>query len=214
MRALSELQIEQWIALRTPAGIGCCRFPRFGWPHYGLPCNCRIIATSRSLCARSSRTFPQNARRLGMRRVWLAGICSRQVCSLRTWEPALCRRPLRISLSPKPRIAHLKHVLRLTPSQQAHWHSLEAALRSVAHRRTADQSEPDLCSACAPGVSGYVVDATAAQRVAAAARPLIASLDQNQKSAGLAAVQAMGVSGVVLEHDPGSGHRFSEKIML
>jgi len=93
-------------------------------------------------------------------------------------------------------IARLHSVLRLTPAQQTHWHSLEAALRSVAHRRTAGTSEGGFVQRVRTRLSGYVLEAAAAQRVAAAARPLNATLDENQKTAGLAAVRAMGVTAL------------------
>ena len=131
-----------------------------------------------------------------MRRIRLAGILLAASLFVANLGAGVVPAAAQDIVVTEARIAHLKHVLRLTPSQQGHWHSLEAALRAVAHRRTADQSRTGLVQRVRARVSGYVVDAAAAQRVAAAARPLIASLDQNQKSAGLAAVQAMGVSAL------------------
>jgi len=131
-----------------------------------------------------------------MRRVWRAGIllaASLFVVNLGTGIVPAAARDIVVT---EAKIAHLKSVLRLTPSQQAHWRSLEAALRSAAHRQAAEQPERGFVQRVRARVSGYVLDAATAQRVAAAARPLIATLDENQKNAGLAAVRAMGVTAL------------------
>jgi hypothetical protein len=91
-------------------------------------------------------------------------------------------------------IARLKTVLRLSPSQEIHWRSLEAALRNVAHKSAGD--EMTLVQKVRARLKSYVLDAAAAHRVAQAAQPLIATLDEQQKQEGLSAIRAMGVSAL------------------
>lgn len=90
-------------------------------------------------------------------------------------------------------IARLKSVLRLSPAQEVHWHSLEAALRNVTTARGSDEPT-GLVQRVKARLRSYVLDAAAAHRVAAAAQPLIASLDDTQKHDGMIAIRAMGVS--------------------
>jgi hypothetical protein len=91
-------------------------------------------------------------------------------------------------------IARLKSVLRLSPAQEIHWRGLESALRSVAQRSASD--ETGLVQKVKARVRAYVLDAVAARRVAAAAQPLIATLDDQQRQQGLTAIRAMGVSAL------------------
>ena len=91
-------------------------------------------------------------------------------------------------------IARLKSVLRLSPSQEVHWRGLEAALRSVSARNASD--ETGLVQKVRARLRTYVLDAQAAHRVAVAAQPLIATLDETQKHDGMTAIRAMGVSAL------------------
>ena len=92
-------------------------------------------------------------------------------------------------------IARLKSALRLTPAQEVHWRALEAELRSVIHRQHTDEST-GLVQRVRARISGYVLNAAAARRVATAAQPLIATLDDEQKQNGITAVRAMGVASL------------------
>lgn len=91
-------------------------------------------------------------------------------------------------------IARLKRVLNLSPAQEVHWRSLEAALRSIAHRPAGD--DMTLVQKVRARIKAYVLDAAAAQRVVRAAQPLIATLDEQQRQEGLTAIRAMGVSSL------------------
>jgi hypothetical protein len=91
-------------------------------------------------------------------------------------------------------IARLKSVLRLSPAQEIHWRGLESALRSVAQRNPSE--ETGLVQKVKARVRSYILDAAAAHRVAAAAQPLIATLDDQQRQQGLVAIRAMGVSAL------------------
>lgn len=91
-------------------------------------------------------------------------------------------------------IAHLKAALRLSPSQEVHWRALEGVLRSVGQR--AQRDENGLLQRVRARLRAYVLDAAAAHRVAVAAQPLIASLDDEQRQNGLTVIRAMGVSAL------------------
>ena len=92
-------------------------------------------------------------------------------------------------------IVRLRTALKLKPSQEGHWHSLEAALRALARAPQSDQSD-GFIHRVRTRLKGMALDASAVRRVAAAARPLIASLDEDQKREGMAVVRALGVSGL------------------
>ena len=91
-------------------------------------------------------------------------------------------------------IAQLRNALHLTPAQEGYWRTLEATLRSLTQQVRAE--EAGLVQRVRARIKSYVVDAAAAHRVAAAARPLISSLDERQKSDGIAVVRAMGVASL------------------
>ena len=91
-------------------------------------------------------------------------------------------------------IARLKSVLRLSPAQEVHWRGLEAALRNVSSRSASEDT--GLVHKVKARLRSYVLDAQAAHRVAAAAQPLIATLDETQRHDGLTAIRAMGVSAL------------------
>jgi zinc resistance-associated protein len=92
-------------------------------------------------------------------------------------------------------IARLRSVLRLSPAQEVHWRGLEAALRNVGQRGGSDEPQ-GLVQKVKARLKSYVLDAAAAHRVAAAAQPLIATLDEGQKQEGLTVIRAMGVSAL------------------
>lgn len=92
-------------------------------------------------------------------------------------------------------IARLKSVLKLTPAQEVYWRALEAALRDIVRRPHADEGG-GLVQRVRARINGYVLNAAAMRRVAVAAQPLIASLDDEQKQNGITAVRAMGVASL------------------
>ncbi len=73
-------------------------------------------------------------------------------------------------------IYRLKAALRLRGDQLAQWAPVEAALRAVLRQ------------------SGHAVQVSALQQVASIAGPLIASLDEGQKNAGLRVIHSLGVA--------------------
>jgi hypothetical protein len=93
-------------------------------------------------------------------------------------------------------IARVKRVLMLTPEQEAYWPPVEAALRALARRQAA--AEPaGLLRRISHRVVSIVLDSAAIKRLAVAARPLIATLRDDQKQVALAMAQEMGLGPVL-----------------
>jgi len=97
-------------------------------------------------------------------------------------------------------IARLKAALRLTAAQEIHWRTLEATLRHLAQdqqTRVADASGTiGFVQRVKARMKSYVLDVSAARQVAAAAQPLIATLDDDQKRDGMNMVRTLGVSAL------------------
>src|SRR5215813_12574799 len=93
-------------------------------------------------------------------------------------------------------IARIKSVLKLTSAQEAHWAPVEAALRDLARRQNQTEST-SLVRRISSRVITVVLNSAAVQRLAVAARPLIASLDQEQMRAAQGLAQEMGLGPVV-----------------
>jgi hypothetical protein len=93
-------------------------------------------------------------------------------------------------------IARVKRVLMLTPDQETYWPPVEAALRALARRHAA--AEPaGLVRRISHRFVSIVLDGAAIKRLAAAARPLIATLRDDQKQVALAMAQEMGLGPVL-----------------
>jgi hypothetical protein len=93
-------------------------------------------------------------------------------------------------------IARVKRVLMLTPEQEAYWPPVEAALRALARRQAA--AEPTgLVRRISHRVVSIVLDSAAIRRLAVAARPLIATLRDDQKQMALGLAQEMGLGPVL-----------------
>jgi hypothetical protein len=88
-------------------------------------------------------------------------------------------------------IAQLKSALRLTAAQEHHWRPVEARLRALGRQQ--DKAEGGMVERVRASVSGYALSAVALARLKSAAQPLIRALDDEQKQAGLSALQSMGV---------------------
>jgi hypothetical protein len=97
-------------------------------------------------------------------------------------------------------IARVKRVLMLTPEQEAYWPPVEAALRALARRQAA--AEPTgLVRRISHRVVSIVLDGAAIRRLVAAARPLIATLRDDQKQMALGLAQEMGLGPVLAALD-------------
>lgn len=94
-------------------------------------------------------------------------------------------------------IGRIRSVLKLTPDQQAYWPPVEAALRTLARRQT--RAEPDgFVRRIGSRVVSVVLSGAAIERLAVAARPLIAVLNDDQMRAAGHMAQEMGLGPVVM----------------
>jgi len=92
-------------------------------------------------------------------------------------------------------IVRIKSALKLTPAQQSYWPPVEAVLRDIAR----EQSEPNggLVRRISRRVVTIVLNSAAVARLGAAARPLIGTLDQQQRQAVLELAREMGLGPVL-----------------
>jgi hypothetical protein len=88
-------------------------------------------------------------------------------------------------------------VLKLTPAQEPYWHPVEAALRELARRQNASSESAGFVRRLSNRVVTVVLNSSAVQRLAVAARPLIGTLDAEQMRAAQGLAQEMGLGPVV-----------------
>jgi hypothetical protein len=93
-------------------------------------------------------------------------------------------------------IARIKSVLKLTPAQEPYWAPVEAALHDLA-RQQAPAESTGIVHRVSHRVVQVVLNSAAVQRLAVAARPLIAMLDDEQRRAAHGLAQEMGLGPVV-----------------
>jgi hypothetical protein len=89
-------------------------------------------------------------------------------------------------------IARLKAALRLTPEQEKLWPAVQTALREVV--RAQHEQRPQLELASTGGGSSNLDDKIS--RAAAAALPLIAVLDEQQKKSALRFARSLGLGNL------------------
>ena len=94
-------------------------------------------------------------------------------------------------------ISRIKSVLKLTPAQEPYWHPVEAALRELARRQNASSESAGFMRRLSNRVVTVVLNSSAVQRLAVAARPLIGTLDPEQMRAAQGLAQEMGLGPVV-----------------
>jgi len=94
-------------------------------------------------------------------------------------------------------VGRIKSVLRLTSEQEPYWPRVEAALRDIARQQA--QVEPaGFVRRISRRMVAIVLNSAAVERLAVAARPLIAKLDQAQMQAAGGLAQEMGLGPVVM----------------
>jgi hypothetical protein len=93
-------------------------------------------------------------------------------------------------------IARIKSVLKLTAAQEPYWAPVEAALRDLARHQARADSD-GLVHRISHRVVSVVLSSAAVQRLAVAARPLIAKLDEDQMRAAHGLAAEMGLGPVV-----------------
>jgi hypothetical protein len=100
-------------------------------------------------------------------------------------------------------IGRIKSELSLTPKQEAYWGPVEAALRNLyrlqAARSSARSSEgAGFVTRISNRAVSYVVTSAAVERLAVAARPLLAVLSEDQKRVAGSLAQEMGLGEVMM----------------
>jgi len=117
-------------------------------------------------------------------------------------KTALCAAAIALTMIGAPAIAHaepgpttttidltrIKSGLHLRPEQAAYWPAVEAAVREVARHQGAHRIGRTV---------SLVLDSAAIQRIASAARPLIAALDFQQLQAANGVANEMGLGSVI-----------------
>ena len=93
-------------------------------------------------------------------------------------------------------IARIKSVLKLTTAQEPYWAPVEAALRDLARQQARAESD-GLVRRISHRVVSVVLSSAAVQRLAVAARPLLAKLDEDQMRAAHGLAAEMGLGPVV-----------------
>jgi len=95
-------------------------------------------------------------------------------------------------------IGRIRSMLRLTPQQEPLWAPVEAALREVARQQQAHSEPVGFVRRVSHRVVSIVLNSVAVERLAVAARPLIAALDDEQKRAASGLAHEMGLGAVVM----------------
>ena len=94
-------------------------------------------------------------------------------------------------------ISRIKSVLKLTPAQEPYWAPVETALRELARRQNASSESAGFVRRLSNRVVTVVLNSSAVQRLAVAARPLIGTLDAEQMRAAQGLAREMGLGPVV-----------------
>jgi hypothetical protein len=89
-------------------------------------------------------------------------------------------------------------MLKLTPAQERYWEPVEAALRGIA-RRQAHSETDGFVHRISNRVVSIMLNSAAIERLVVAARPLIKSLNDEQKQAAQAIAMEMGLGPVVAQ---------------
>jgi hypothetical protein len=96
----------------------------------------------------------------------------------------------------KINIVRIKNTLKLTAAQKRHWPPVEAALVNIARQQA--RKEPDgAVKRFSRRAMAIVFDSAAVAKLAAAARPLVGVLDDEQKQAALVLAREMGFGWVL-----------------
>jgi hypothetical protein len=99
---------------------------------------------------------------------------------------------------PSINIGRIKSALSLTPRQEAYWGPVESALRNLYRRQTRSSEEAGFVSRMSHRAVSFVITSAAMERLAVAARPLLAVLNDDQKRAASSLAQEMGLGEVVM----------------
>ena len=95
-------------------------------------------------------------------------------------------------------IGRIHSVLRLTSQQEPHWAAVEAALRNLARQQQPRAEQAGFIRRISHRVVSIVLTSAAVERLAVAARPLIAVLDDEQKRVASGLAHEMGLGPMVV----------------
>jgi hypothetical protein len=90
-------------------------------------------------------------------------------------------------------IPQIKAALRITPAQEQHWAAVEAVLNDIARNHEAQQAQATTRSRRVV----IVLDSAAVNRLAQAARPLVAVLTEEQKQSARELARKMGLNHIL-----------------
>lgn len=91
-------------------------------------------------------------------------------------------------------IPQIKAALRITPAQEQYWAAVESVLNDIARSHEAQQAQATANSRRRVVI---VLDSAAVNRLAQAARPLVAVLSEQQKQSARELAQKMGLMHVL-----------------
>lgn len=94
-------------------------------------------------------------------------------------------------------IDRIKATLKLTPAQERFWPAVEGALRDLGRQQAKASDQDGVMRRLSRRVVSVVLNTASVQRLAAAAKPLIVALDDDQKRAAVGLAQEMGLAPVV-----------------
>ena len=94
-------------------------------------------------------------------------------------------------------VERIKSVLKLTPEQARYWAPVEAAFRDLERHRAPVQSNDGFVHRMKQHAIQIVLTTADIQRLAVAARPLIAVLTDEQKQNAMGLAQEMGLRPVI-----------------
>jgi hypothetical protein len=100
-------------------------------------------------------------------------------------------------LSTSINIVRIRSVLKLTSAQEPFWPAVEAALYDLARQQAQVDQQAGFVHRISRRVVSIVLNGAAIERLAHAARPLMASLSDDQKHAASGLAQEMGLGPVV-----------------
>lgn len=95
-------------------------------------------------------------------------------------------------------IGRIRGALHLTSQQEPLWAPVETALRDIVRQQQAHAEQTGFIRRVSNRVVSIVLTSAAVERLARAARPLIAALDDEQKQAASGLAQEMGLGPVVM----------------
>jgi hypothetical protein len=94
-------------------------------------------------------------------------------------------------------IARFKSILKLTAAQEQYWPAVEQAFREIAAQQVQEESAGQgLAQRISNRAVSIGVSAMSLRRLAAAASPLLQSLDEGQKQTAMALARSMGLESV------------------